>query len=316
MPNDSGITHRKRMNAIMDKEPSTTSSPKPPNLPGGRAGETAYGYPRNFLGNRFVYVVVSPRARGLSIGVNFNPDRNCNFDCVYCEVDRGTAGRDQQLNIDVMAGELAATLNAAANGTLRDVPLYRNLPEDLLQLRHVTLSGDGEPTLSPLFTEALQTVAHVRALGRFPFFKIVLVSNASGFDLPEVQRGLELLTRQDEIWAKLDTGAQSWMDVINQSQVPLDKTHSNILLVARNRPVIIQSLFASVDNVDPSADQIEQYALRLRDLKEAGAQIPLVQIYSASRPVHNVRCRHLPLRSLSQIAQTVRRVSSLKTEVF
>ena len=51
-------------------------------------------------------------------------------------------------------------------------------------------------------------------------------------------------------------------------------------------------------------------------LVQAGAQIPLVQIYSASRPVHNTRSRHLPLRSLSQIAQTVRRVSGLKAEVF
>ncbi len=316
MPNGSGINHRKPMSTIMEKEPSTTSSSKSLNLPGGRAGETAYGYPRNFLGNRFVYVVVSPRARGLSIGINFNPDKKCNFDCVYCEVDRTAPGRDQKLNIDVMADELTATVNAAISGTLRDVPLYRNLPAELLQLRHVTLSGDGEPTLSPVFAEALQTVAHIRALGRFPFFKIVLVSNATGFDLPEVQRGLKLLTRQDEVWAKLDVGTQSWMDVINKSQVPLDKILSNILLVARSRPVIIQSLFASVDNADPPVDQIEQYALRLRELKEAGAQIPLVQIYSASRPVHNTRCRHLPLRSLSQIAQTVRRVSGLKAEVF
>ena len=28
--------------------------------------ETASGYPRDFLDNRFVYVVISPRARGLS----------------------------------------------------------------------------------------------------------------------------------------------------------------------------------------------------------------------------------------------------------
>ena len=86
--------------------------------------------------------------------------------------------------------------------------------------------------------------------------------------------------------------------------------------MAKTRPVIIQSLFASLDNADPPTDQIEQYALRLRDLKDAGAQIPLVQIYSANRPTHNARCRHLPLRSLSQIAQTVRRISGLKAEVF
>lgn len=304
------------MNALMEKEPSTTSPPTPAPPEVGRAPETAYGYPRNFLGNRFVYVVVSPRARGLSIGINLNPDKQCDFECVYCEVDRSVPGRDRELDVDVMATELTATVNASLTGELREVPHYRNLPAELLKLRHVTLSGDGEPTLSPKFAQALETVAHVRALGRFPFFKIVLVTNASGLDRPDVQQGLKLLTSRDEIWAKLDVGTQAWMDVINKSRVPLQRILANILLVARTRPVIIQSLFASVDNAEPTAEQIEEYALRLRELKEAGAQIPLVQVYSASRPVHNPRCRHLPLRSLSQIAQTVRRVSGLKAEVF
>jgi hypothetical protein len=50
--------------------------------------ETAFDRPRDFLGNRFVYAVISSRAGGLSLGVNMNPDRRCNFDCSYCEVDR------------------------------------------------------------------------------------------------------------------------------------------------------------------------------------------------------------------------------------
>jgi len=302
------------MKALMEKE--LAAAPKDSVNVGAAACETAYGYPRNFLGNRFVYVVVSPRARGLSIGINFNPDKQCNFDCVYCEVDRQIPGTDREIDVDVMAHELTETLQATVNGGLKEVALYRNLPEDLLRLRHVTLSGDGEPTLSPLFAEVVQTVAHIRALGRFPFFKIVLVTNASGLDLPDVQEGLKLLTRTDEIWAKLDVGMQSWMDTINQSKVPLDRILSNILLVARTRPVIIQSLFPSLDNAEPPAAEVEQYALRLRELKEAGAQISLVQIYSANRPTHNPRCRHLSLRTLSQIAQTVRRVSGLKAEVF
>ena len=304
------------MNVLMDKDPSATSPATPSNPATGKSCDTAYGYPRNFLGHRFVYVVVSPRARGLSIGINFNPDKRCNFDCPYCEADRSVPGRDRELDVDVMADELTATIEASITGALREMPLYQNLPEELLKLRHVTLSGDGEPTLSPHFSEAVQTVAHVRALGRFPFFKIVLVTNASGFDLPEVQRGLKQLTSHDEIWAKLDAGTQTWMDTINKSEVPLEKILSNILLVAKTRPVIIQSLCASLDNADPPTEQIHQYALRLRELKDAGAQIPLVQIYSATRPTHNARCRHLPLRSLSQIAQTVRLVSGLKAEVF
>ena len=42
----------------------------------GKLANTAFGYPRDFLDNRFVYTVISPRARGLSLGLNVNPDKH------------------------------------------------------------------------------------------------------------------------------------------------------------------------------------------------------------------------------------------------
>lgn len=279
--------------------------------------ETAFGCPRDFLDNRFVYVVLSPRARGLSVGVNLNPDRYCDFDCVYCEVNRSQPPRDTRLDTDVMAVELQRTLEFVASNQLRERPAYRNLPVELLELRHVALSGDGEPTLSPQFATAVREVVHVRALGKFPFFKLVLITNGSGLDRPEVQQGLKLLTRQDEVWIKLDGGTQAYVNRVNRPRsVTLEQTLANIVLVGQQRPVVIQSLFPAINGEEPPAEEIEQFALRLRELKEKGAQISLVQIYSASRPIQNVGCSHLPLKSLSRIAQTVRLVSGLKAEVF
>src|SRR5215469_2213485 len=132
--------------------------------------DAAFGYPRDFLENKFVYLVVSPRAGGLSIGVNLNPVVTCNFNCLYCEVPRTQAARAGQLDIDQMAGELSATLALANAANLHERPRYASLPRELLQLRHVAVSGDGEPTLAAGFAEALQAIVHVRALGRFPFF--------------------------------------------------------------------------------------------------------------------------------------------------
>jgi len=279
--------------------------------------ETAFGCPRDFLHNRFVYIVLSPRARGLSVGVNMNPDRHCDFDCVYCEVDRCKPTRETVLDTNIMAQELQRTLEFVRSPQLHELSVYRNLPAELLQLHHVTLSGDGEPTLSPKFIEALREVVHVRALGKFPFFKLVLITNCSGLDRPEVQQGIRLLTRQDEIWAKLDGGTQAYLNKVNHpNNVPLEKILANILLVAKQRPVVIQSLFPAINGEEPPAEEIEQFAMRLRELKEQGAQISLVQIYSATRPIQNAGCSHLPLRSLSRIAQVVRLVSGLKAEVF
>jgi wyosine [tRNA(Phe)-imidazoG37] synthetase (radical SAM superfamily) len=154
----------------------------------------------------------------------------------------------------------------------------------------------------------------VRALGGF--FKIVLITNGTGLDLHPVLRGLGLLTKSDEIWIKLDGGTQAFIDKVNRPDVPLDKILANILLVGRQRPVVIQSLFPAIHGEEPPFDEIKQYAQRLKELKDAGAQISLVQIYSAARPSVHTEWGHLPLRALSQIAQAVRQATGLKAEVF
>ncbi len=299
----------------MTENPSPDSLPATPVAP-RRVAETHFGYPRNFLNNHFVYVVISPRARGLSVGLNLSPDKRCDFDCAYCEVNRKEPGTESAVRLDAMTAELTQTLHQIHQGRLREWPAYRNIPEELLQLRHVALSGDGEPTLSPHFVEVVQSVVHIRALGHFPFFKIVLITNATGLDTSAVKYGLGFFTKQDEIWVKLDAGTQQWMDKVNRARVPLEKVLSNILMLGRQRPLVVQSLFAMLNGVEPPDEEIVQYAQRLRELRENGAQISMVQIYSATRPTLHSEYGHLPLRSLSRIAHTVRQVAGLKSEVF
>lgn len=278
--------------------------------------DTAFGCPRDFLNNRFVYTVISPRARGLSLGVNLNPDKLCNFDCVYCEVDRTEPPRETKLDVGVMAVELERTLDLVRSGAIRVRPNYRSLPDELIKLRHVALSGDGEPTLCPNFVEAVEAVVHVRARGQFPFFKLVLITNASFLDRLEVVEGLRLFTSRDEVWAKLEAGTQEYMARVNKPDCDLEKVLANIRCLARERPVIIQGSFVAINGEGPPASEIEAYAQRLRQLKDAGAQIPLVQIYSATRPTPHSECGHLPLKTLSFIAERVRQVAELKAEVF
>ena len=278
--------------------------------------EAAFGYPRDFLDNQFVYLVISPRARGMSVGVNLNPMVNCSFNCVYCEVDRAKPARAGRLDVEAMIKELSRTLRLARAGGLRAIPRFAQLPDELLEVRHVALSGDGEPTMAPNFVEATQAIIHLRALGEVPLFRIVLLTNLTALDRPEVKRGLKNLTQNDEIWAKLDAGTQRYFDKVNGARISIEKVTENILELGRARPVIIQSLFPSIDGAEPPMDEIERYANRLKDLKEKGANISLVQIYSATRPMARSGCGHLPLRTLSRIAQKVRQVAGLPAEVF
>jgi wyosine [tRNA(Phe)-imidazoG37] synthetase (radical SAM superfamily) len=277
---------------------------------------TAFGCPRNFLDNRFVYTVLSARARGLAIGINMNPDRLCNFDCIYCEVNRNLPATEQELNVAVMAEELDKTLLLVRSGKIREHAAYRELSDELLQLRHVALSGDGEPTLCPNFAEAVQVVVHVRARSPHAFFKLALITNGTGLDLRPVQESLQYFTPDDEIWIKLDGGTQDYMDRVNRSEVPLEKVISNILLVARQRPVVIQSLFPMAFGEEPPPQEIDEYIYRLNDLKNGGAQISLVQIYSATRPIAHPDCGHMPLKKLSRISHRIKVETGLKAEVF
>jgi wyosine [tRNA(Phe)-imidazoG37] synthetase (radical SAM superfamily) len=281
-----------------------------------KAAPTHFGRPPEFLGNRFVYAVISQRAHGLSIGINLNPDKCCNFDCAYCEVNRSVPVRDATVNLEVLATELEKLLTLTQEQRLREFPYFQTVPQELLALKGVALSGEGEPTLSPQFAEIVREVIHVRSRGKFPFFKLVLITNTSGLDLPNVRQGLHLLTSRDEIWAKLDAGTQEYMNAVNRTELSLQKVIANILRIGRERPIVIQSLFPLLDGQEPPPEEIELYVKHLLDLKNNGARILLVQVYSAHRPSHHPNCGHLKLKSLSRIVQRIREVTGLPAEVF
>jgi wyosine [tRNA(Phe)-imidazoG37] synthetase (radical SAM superfamily) len=207
-------------------------------------------------------------------------------------------------------------LGLAISGKLRELPAFHATPADLLALKEVALSGDGEPTLCPNFREVIEGVAHVRAAGKWPFFKIVLITNATGLHLPHVKAGIEILTSYDEIWAKLDAGTQRGMDLVNRSDIRIETVMENIIRLGRERPIVIQSLFPLQRGAEPPVEEIDAYIARLRELRDAGTRIDYVQVYSAHRPAVHPDCAHLPLRSLSAIARRIRDETGLRAEVF
>jgi len=89
--------------------------------------EATFGHPRDYLGNRHVYTVLSQRARGISLGINLNPDQHCSFACVYCEVNRDRPGRAKQLDLKVMTAELTTMLGRVYENRMREIPWFRKL---------------------------------------------------------------------------------------------------------------------------------------------------------------------------------------------
>ena len=61
------------------------------------------------------------------------------------------------------------------------------------------------------------------------------------------------------------------MNQVDRLAAPLENILSNILLVVRLRPVVIQSRFPALKGAEPSLEATGQSAQRLLELKTAGA---------------------------------------------
>jgi len=237
-------------------------------------------HPRHWESFRFVYPVLSRRSHGISIGINTNPDKVCNFDCIYCQVDRTAPSPVQDFNLAAAEEELRAMLDILKSGELAQHPPFDSVPPEKLQLNDFALSGDAEPTTLPNFSATIEMIARAKP----PDAKIVLITDAGGLDRADVKRGLEIMDATNgEVWAKLDAGTEEYFRLISRTKIPLARILKNITACAAARPIVIQSLFMNVHGVGPSSEEITAYCQRLRDIVTAGGQIKLVQVYTIAR---------------------------------
>ncbi|MFO0868080.1 MAG: radical SAM protein [Pirellulales bacterium] len=239
---------------------------------------------RRFEDYRYVYPVLSRRSGGLSIGVNLNPDKICNFDCVYCQVDRRIPGGTRFVGLPDLLRELEGLLRLAVSGQIFSTSRFRDTPPPLRRVNDIAFSGDGEPTSLRNFGQVVEACAAVKRRLDLPDVKLVLITNASLFQRPAVQQALEVLDRnQGEIWAKLDAGTDAYFRQIDRTPMPLARIVANITLVARRRPVVIQSLFLRWQGEPPTAQELAAYCDRLCEIQAGGGQIKLVQVYTVAR---------------------------------
>ena len=260
--------------------------------------------------NRFVYAVVSRRARGLSIGVNLNPDKACNFDCPYCQVDRTTPGGPSRVDVAGLAEELAELLRHVAAGDLWAWPPFDTTAPELRRVSDIAFAGDGEPTLAAEFPQAARAAREQRdALA--PGVPLRLLTNATLFHAPRV---LAALADFDELWCKLDAGSEGYFQLVDGTRVPLQRVLDNLLLVARERPIVVQSLFLAMAGTGPDDAEIEAWADRLGSLTSHGGRIDHVQVYTVARKPADPRVGPLPTERLETIAARAR-AAGVRAEV-
>ncbi|MCC5828703.1 MAG: radical SAM protein [Phycisphaeraceae bacterium] len=265
-----------------------------------------------------VYPVVSRRSRGVSIGINLNPDRICNYNCLYCCVNRSQPLRAHTPSLDQLDRELNGLLESVLTGALAEDPLFSGIPEGYRRLRDLAFSGDGEPTISPVFESAVDRVIRAHRHWGLDGVKIVLITNATRLSRPEVERALSRLDEHGgEVWAKLDAGSEAFFELIDQPGVSLRWVLDEIARCANRRAVVIQTMVARVEGAVPADDEWRQWASRLVEIRQRGGVIARIQLYTVARVVHDSRISAASESELGRIARIARdAMPDMPVEVF
>ena len=249
-------------------------------------------------GRRFVYVVRSRRSGGISVGVNLDPQKTCNFDCVYCEViDRRAIARHTRrppIPAAAIAAELATVLAELRGGSERP--------------RDVAFAGDGEPSTFRGFVALARQVFDVRDAAGLADVPVVLITNGSGLSRPEMREAHHLFAgRGGVFWIKLDAGTDAFYRAVCRTSVPFDRVLSNLLAAARRHPVVVQSMFFRSDGLGaPAPPEVAAWAGRLATVVRRGGALSAVQVYTVARDTMEPGVHPLPAEALEEIAAAAR----------
>lgn len=279
-----------------------------------------------------VYPVISRRSRGLSIGINLNPDTVCNFNCTYCCVDRKSLSTSKSTeaqshdtprpaaSLQVIEMELDAMLAEVASGEIWKHPRFADVPQAYRRVNDIAFSGDGEPTTSPLFPAAVDLVKTSKQRHGLNQTRLVVITNASMLHRPDIEEalsGLHADVPQGEVWAKLDAGTQSVYQRINRSSIPYQRILENITRYGQRHDLTIQTMLLKENGQPPTEAFIDAYMDRIDNFLKRGCRIKAIQLYTIARQTAESNLRPLDLEQLEVIASEIReRFGSLSVETF
>ena len=193
-----------------------------------------------------IFGPIHSRRFGKSLGVDLSPGKKqCNFDCLYCELDPAKTmdGYDDVVSVEEVTSALKTALKEH---------------EDI---DFITLTANGEPTLYPYLSELIDEINTFKGST-----KTLILTNAATIDDVQVQ---DALVKLDEVKLSLDCATQKCLQ-------KLDRSHSGIeveniktgMLAFKSKytgPLIIEILI--VKTLNDSKEEIEklnEYLLKLQ----------------------------------------------------
>ena len=271
--------------------------------------------------DNYVYAVVSRRSHGLSIGVNLSPDKKCNFNCLYCQIDKNKKQREKKsFDFPVLEMELDSILHEYIKGTLLVHERFASLSnKDLLLLKDIAFSGDGEPTLSPFFTTAVNLVLKKIVWLKKEYalkVKPVLITNGTTLSKADTKKACDLLIREGgEIWGKLDAGNAEDFKEMNATRLSFKKILKNLFDFGKTRPLLLQTMVFRYADKRLSL-HCEDYINVLNTGIHEGFKPVLIQLYTIARKTRVSDLIPLSRKELEEIAEMIIKKTSCRVEIF
>ncbi|MDQ7086000.1 MAG: radical SAM protein [Sulfurovum sp.] len=192
-----------------------------------------------------IFGPIHSRRFGKSLGVDLSPSKKqCNFDCLYCELDPAKT-----------MGEYDDVLSVAEISTAIKVGLQEHTDIDVL-----TITANGEPTMYPHLSELMDEINTFKGET-----KTLILSNAATIDELGVQ---DALMKFDEVKLSLDCASQKCLQKLDRSHNGIDVENIKAGMLAfkarYSKPLVIEILIvANLNDKEDEIAKLNDYLLKL-----------------------------------------------------
>lgn len=234
------------------------------------------------LGLKYIYPVLSRRAGGLSIGINFNTNNTCNWRCVYCQVPDLQLGAAPELDARQLAEELRRFLDYVIHG---DFYQHFDVPADKRVIKDIAIAGNGEPTSLKTFADAVDLIGKIAVAAEvFPTSRYVLITNGSLIHQAHVQQGLTLLRQYGgRVWFKFDSATEQGRTLINNTAQSLKAAIDNLAMACALCPTTLQTCLLDYQGRGLPDTERQAYLAALRTIKNR-CSLQDIMLYTIARP--------------------------------
>lgn len=235
-----------------------------------------------------------------SIGVNLLGQGNkiCSFDCLYCDLGR-TKMRLNRVKKDGPYADFE-TLEFELDKQ------FAQFSERKLNIDAIHISGNGEPTLYPHLTEAVDIILKLRDK-YFSQAKTFLLTNGAHLDQRKI---LDAANKLDSVIFKLDVGNDQTLKLVNSPLVR--STLSHLISISHSvKNLALQSLFVQGDIDNTKVSDIEDWIEVIGLMKPRRVYIGTISQFPATSGL--LACDE---DTLYTIASKLERKTGLRAEVI